>query len=116
MKRDVQATEAKHFFSPKSYVDKQGREVLYGLDWRQRKGELWDRARGLCEEIVGWDDDTEENPGQFDIPVRCKSEGHDPHHVRPRSKGRDDSLANLKLLCRMHHELLDKRKPMWRKS
>ena len=123
MKADRQATEARHFANKKSYVAKDGREVLYGNDWKQRKAELWARASGRCEQHVPKTEQSYKilemaqhttfmfcHPSYFE---RCRSEGHDPHHVTPRSKGRDDRLDNLILLCRMHHDLLDKRKPRW---
>ena len=102
-KRDVQATEAANFFSPKSYVDKQGGEVLFGLDWKERKGQLWARCGGRCEQITS-------------DGMRCRSEAHDPDHIIPRSKGRNDALSNLQALCRLHHDLKHPEKqPQWSK-
>lgn len=104
-KRDVQATEAKHFFSPKSYVAKDGREVLFHLDWKQRVGELRQRCGGRCEYEIPYGG----------ISTRCLREAADPDHIIPRSKGRDDRLSNLQGLCRLHHELKHKaRNPRWR--
>ena len=88
----------KQYLDPRSYMDKLGREVLFGEDWAARKFDLWQRANGKCEYFV-----------------RCTSEAQDPHHIIPRSKGRDDRLSNLQALCRYHHNLMDKRRPMWTK-
>jgi hypothetical protein len=79
-----------------------GSETLVGKDWKKRKQELWNRAGGRCEQLV--------DISLTMIPVRCRTEGHDPHHIIPRSKGRDDRLENLQLLCRLHHDLLDWKK------
>lgn len=109
MKRDRQATIDKQFLDPRSYVTLDGREVLYGEDWKARVEDLRLRSGGYCE----W---------QYvklsikDQVVRCSSQAQDPHHVKPRSKGRDDRLENLQALCRYHHDLLDKRKPRWSKK
>lgn len=107
MKRDVQETAARHFISPKSYVTKDGREVLYEEDWELRKGELWERSGGKCEF-------TELQVGP-DLYMGCRSEAADPHHIVRRSVKRDDRLSNLQALCRFHHDLLDKRKVRWNK-
>ena len=109
MKRDRIATEARHFLSPKSYVTKDGREILYADDWKVRKQELWIRAGGRCE-----------NEWTFGCDIgapmtRCRNEAADPHHVIPRSKGRNDVLENLVALCRACHDQLDRRKPRWTK-
>lgn len=103
MKRDKQATEVKHFIDPKSYVLKDGREVLAGLDWKQRVGELRERSGGRCEKLVSSADPMTHAGGQS--VERCRSEAQDPDHIIKRSKGRDDRLTNLEALCRLHHEL-----------
>jgi hypothetical protein len=92
------------YTDPRSFVRNDGSEVLYGEDWVARKLEIWARGNGKCERIV--DPIAEE---------RCRNEMHDPHHIRKRSKGRDDRASNLIGLCRMHHDLLDERKPRWTK-
>jgi hypothetical protein len=97
MKRDRIATDAAKFEDPKSFIFKDGREFLAGLDWKARKHELWTRARGRCEYI--------NSDG-----IRCRTEAADPHHYIPRSKGRDDRMSNLFALCRFHHNLMDTRK------
>lgn len=94
MKRDRQITEARRFKDPRSYVTKDGREVLYEEDWQERKYELLLRARGQCEYIMANDE-------------RCLREGIDPHHRVLRSTRRNDALKALQLLCRHHHRMVD---------
>ena len=102
-------------YSGKSKVYFDGREVLKGEDWKNRKLELWIRGNGRCERIIGecvnYDKGYPYLNGQ---EVRCSSEMHDPHHIVKRSKKRDDRIENLIGLCRMHHDLLDERKPRLR--
>ena len=111
MKRDVQETAKRNFFDPRSYVAKDGREVLYGLDWKQRVGELRQRSGGQCERM--WKDSSDSLSGSY---IRCRSGAADPHHKIRRSVLRDDRLSNLEALCRLHHELEDERKPRWSKK
>ena len=96
MKDEVEKRE-RGYKDKNSLVRPWGAEELHGADWRKRKLQLWHRCGGQCEEEI--------RPG-----VRCRNDMRDAHHVIPRSKGRDDRLANLKGLCREHHNLLDKRK------
>lgn len=95
-------TCARGFANKKSYVRFDLSEVLYGNDWKQRVAELLARCGGRCEKIVAVNYENEQ--------IRCRNEVADPHHIVKRSKYRDDRLSNLQALCRMHHELLDKRK------
>lgn len=83
-----------------SLVRFDGSETLVGKDWKRRKVELAARSRGICEYI--------NSEGQ-----RCRTPGEDAHHVKPRSKGRDDRLENLAHLCRFHHDLVDWKKLKW---
>lgn len=105
MKRDVELTAARHFLDPKSYVTPDKREICFGRDWLARKAELLARSGGRCEYV-------EQVGGILAGPMmqRCTAEAADPHHKIRRSVARDDRLANLLALCRMHHNLLDKRK------
>lgn len=105
VKKDLQATAEKHFEDKRSYVAKDGREILYGKDWTARKLEVWERGKGRCERMVGTRLDK--------IYERCRNEMTEPHHIVKRSKQRDDRLANLEGLCHLHHDLLDPRKPQW---
>jgi predicted restriction endonuclease len=97
--KDLQETKARHFRDPRSYVRNDGSEVLYQADWTVRKHDVWERGSGRCEYMVGAE--------------RCRSEMQDPHHIVPRSKGRDDRMGNLIGLCRLHHDLFDRRKLQW---
>lgn len=110
LKRDRERTIAQQYLDPKSYACYDGREVLYGEDWKARKKEVWDRAGGRCEQwIVDWTKPV--GSGQ-----RCNGQMHDAHHVEERRKKRDDRMANLKALCRMHHRLAHPEKePKWSK-
>lgn len=95
MKSDVPATRARKFRDPKSYVTPDGREILSGDDWDERKFELLQRSRGQCEYWI--------HP-----EVRCRCEAADPHHVTLRSIQRDDRLSELLAVCRHHHIVLDR--------
>ena len=107
LKRDVQATLAARFEDERSYVCKDGREILYGADWKRRVAELRERCGGSCEAISFW-------AGKE--PVRCCREAADPDHVVKRSKKRDDRLDALQGLCRLHHDLKHpEHKPQWTK-
>ena len=83
-----------------SLVRFDGSETLVGKDWKRRKVELDARSGGRCEYITSANE-------------RCRSEAVDPHHVKPRSKGRDDRIENLQHLCRFHHDLVDWKKLKW---
>lgn len=109
VRKDREATLMGRFEDARSWVDKQGRERLVGLDWRNRKEELFKRCGGRCEQIT-WMRDTPSGPRFTGCYARCASSADDAHHIIPRSKGRDDRLANLQALCRYHHDLLDPRK------
>ena len=111
MKADREATRERHFADRRSYVAKDRREVLYGKDWAERKKELWTRCKGRCEALS----DIIDGSGEVVFTMGCPEQADDPHHVIPRSKGRDDRLSNLQALCRYHHDLLDKRKVRWTK-
>jgi hypothetical protein len=106
---DNEAKKRLGYKHPKSKVRFDGSEVLHGSDWKRRKEELWARCEGRCERIVGVSND-----GHYLLPIRCQASADDPHHIVPRSKGRDDRLSNLEALCRRHHEMLDWKKVYWR--
>jgi hypothetical protein len=112
---DVEETKRRGY-SGKSKVYFDGRERLYGKDWAKRKKEVWERGGGRCERIVGECVSYDKGyPYLNGMEVRCRSEMHDPHHIVKRSKKRDDRLEALIGLCRLHHDLLDERKPRWSK-
>jgi hypothetical protein len=106
--RDEIEKKNRGYTDPRSKVRPGGSEVLYGRDWTKRKQELWGRAGGICERILEmgqiWNDNGISKESVW--YERCRSEGHDPHHIVKRSKKRDDRLENLQLLCRLHHDLL----------
>lgn len=103
MKADKQATEARKFVESKSHVTKDGREVLYKLDWQRRVKELRERCGGRCEYLIYITSDAEGEP----IFERCAREAADPHHIKLRSRSRDDRMTNLLAVCRFHHQMLD---------
>ena len=109
MKKDAQLTELAGFADRRSYVAPDGREVLYGIDWLGRKLQLLERCGGRCEQIVS-------SEGKFGPELRCRADAADPHHIIKRSVQRDDRLANLLALCRLHHNFLDRRQPQWTKK
>ena len=97
MRRDKQLTVTAGFLDKRSYIAPDGRVILYGEDWANRKLGLLARSGGRCEmHSTPWH--------------RCAEEAADPDHIIPRSKGRDDRLRNLQALCRYHHDLKDSRK------
>jgi hypothetical protein len=98
MKSDVTATRARKLKDPKSYVTPDGREILHGEDWDDRRFELLQRSRGRCEYIIDG----------LHGPVRCLRDANDPHHVTLRSIQRDDRLSGLLAVCRHHHVVLDR--------
>ncbi len=104
MKADVQATARRKFRDPKSYVSKDGREVLFNEDWDERRFELLQRSRGQCEYMIHMVDEAGVDCGT----TRCLREAMDPHHLILRSIRRDDRLPNLLAVCRHHHQVLDR--------
>lgn len=83
----------------RSRITNDGREILFGVDWRQRVETMALRDDGMCR------------GGEF-------VEGHpkhhigvgDPHHIKARWPKRDDRLKNLANVCREVHQLLDRRR------
>ena len=100
MKADLQLTAQRQFVERKSYVCKDGREVLHGVDWQRRVKQLRERCGGRCEYMI-------EHPEDAMPSIRCAREAADPHHIKLRSRGRDDRLLNLMAVCRHHHQVLD---------
>jgi hypothetical protein len=101
VKKDIQATEARHFSDKRSYVAKAGQDVLYGADWDARKRELLNRSIGLCEMAR-----LKRNHASG-----CSGKCEEPHHIVRRSQQRDDRLSNLVGLSHFCHISLDPRKP-----
>lgn len=99
--RDEAAKVRLGYTDPRSYVRRDGSEVLYGEDWKQRKEELWKRADGRCEYVCPHS--------------RCGSMAVIPaHYPRPRHPRRDDRLTNLKAYCETHDKLMEPQ--AWRKT
>ena len=98
MKADVQATAARKFGDPGSYVTPDGREILKGIDWTRRVKELSVRAQGRCEYVFKTAEGEE---------LRCARPAQDPHHIVLRSRKRCDKLESLLGVCRHHHQMLD---------
>ena len=106
MKRDFAATEQARFKDKRSYICKDGREVLHGADWVARKQELIERSGGRCErekllhrEHARW----------------CNGYAEEPHHIKKRGNHgvtRDDRLENLVGLSHWCHAAEDSRKIM----
>jgi hypothetical protein len=85
-KRDYFETRLRGYKDKNSFVSLDGREFLCGLDWENRKLELAARDKGSCH----WN--------------MCGKPSRHPHHMKPKGKGGDDSLANLILVCEEHHK------------
>jgi hypothetical protein len=100
LKRDVAATLAARFEDDRSYIAKDGRHVLRGYDWDERKRELLKRSGGRCEFL---------NCQGY----RCSAEGAIPAHIIPRHPLRDDRLSNLKHYCIPHDKQMEKQ--AWRR-
>ena len=72
-----------------------GREILFGLDWCDRVQECFRRDKGVCHTLIG------EVGG---VELICGRPAVDVHHVIKRSKLRDDRMANLLSVCRICHD------------
>jgi hypothetical protein len=101
MKKNVRATLEARFDDERSFVFKDGREFLAGLDWKNRVTELEVRSAGKCEmtKILG-------KPHV----EGCFGRAQEPHHIIRRSVARDDRMLNLAGLSHACHDSLDDRK------
>lgn len=90
---DLEATEARNFKNPRSRVMQDGREVLYGLDYRKRVREVLERDGFRCrvDRIVKKD------------RLFCGAPAEHAHHIIKRSDGRDDRASNLVAICGYCH-------------
>ena len=106
-KRDPLETENRHFLDPRSFISNDGREFLYGEDVSVRRHEVFERSGGFCEE-----------PGcnrQIDefLPAEHPNALH-VHHIKHRSKGGAENMANLQAACtRCHKRHHANREPQW---
>lgn len=96
---DQIATQNAHFKDSESYVCWDGREVLKGIDWKNRVEEVCQRDKGMCQ----W------------CPEPHSCDG-DVHHIVKRSKLRDDRMGNLSWVCRQFHDKHHNRIPKWSTS
>jgi len=103
MLHDEETKKKRGYVERGSIVRYDGSEKLVGKDWRNRKGELLQRSGGRCEWV------NSDNQ-------RCRSFARDPHHIKARSKGRDDRMENLLDVCPLHHDLFDWKKLHWSKK
>jgi hypothetical protein len=101
LNKDADLKIQRGYKHPKSFVRNDGSEVLKGGDWIKRKWELQKRSAGMCERstVLG-------RPHN----VLCYGRGGEPHHIKRRSAGRDDRLANLANLSHACHKAEDPRK------
>jgi hypothetical protein len=112
MKADKEATAARRFKDPKSYVTPDGREILKGEDWRDRVFALTQRSRGQCEYQIDWYEAATNTVSK----TRCLRDAVDPHHRTLRSVKRTDTLEGLLHVCRHHHQVLDKQQRQAKRS
>lgn len=93
---NMAATTDRRFQDPKSRVMRDGREILFGLDWRDRVQECFRRDKGVCHTLIGEVGGVELICGRPAVDV--------DHYPVKRSQGRDDRLSNLVSRCRKCHE------------
>lgn len=83
------------------YLD--GREKLEGEDYKARAREVLARDGGKCQwpcVRFGEIDVVDETQEQI-----CGAPANEhPHHIKKRSKGRDDRAENLMAICDAHHK------------
>lgn len=102
MRVDAEATAAMKYLDRRSYRLLDGREFVFGKDSSKRRQEIYERDMGMC---------------QIKLPHVCPGRvlylGGEWHHVKPKWKGGDDSLANGVWSCRRGHEAAHNRQPKW---
>lgn len=99
--RDEVAKKRLGYTNPKSFVRRDGSEVLHEEDWRARVLQVAMRSLGACERlgILG----RQHEPG-------CDGRGGQPHHIKKRWPRRDDRMSNLADLSDACHKAEDPRK------
>ncbi len=114
---DALTTMARLFKHPKSRVMLDGREILYGLDYKARVREVLERDGYKCQWPTGpacnllrpW-----EVPLSEHAPKCGGSANNHPHHIVKRSKLRDDRAENLMAICDAHHKIAHPEfRPRW---
>jgi len=98
---DVAAKQKRGYTNPKSYVRRDGSEVLHKEDWDARVLQLAIRSSGMCERLSILKRQHETD---------CDGYAGDPHHIAKRWPRRDDRLSNLAALSRACHDAEDPRK------
>lgn len=85
-----------------------GREILNGAAWQERREECFKRARGLCECGCGVYAPLHNVHGNLGTGVTVLVKAGEAHHKRKRGSGggfRDDRLENLEWLTWSCHRL-----------
>jgi len=89
--KDVEQTNYRYqvavYGDRRSYIRRDGAEFLFGSDKKKRYRDVWERDGRRC----------------VDCGLLLPFEAMHPHHRLERSKGGDDSLANLETLCSADH-------------
>jgi|SRR5579864_943927 len=79
-----------------------GREVLTGAAWEQRKREVWELDEGVCQ----WKTPLFHfGTVRCGIPVPWETARYNIDHIVKRSESRDDRASNLRVLCPYHHRM-----------
>jgi len=100
---DQEATHARNFADPMSHIMRDGREILYRDDYKQRVREVLERDGGKCQCMIEMN-----YAGETFAHVPCGEPASVAHHKIKRSKGRDDRAENLVSLCHYHHDAIHK--------
>jgi len=79
-----------------------GREVLTGAAWEQRKREVWERDEQQCQWVV---EDVGYPAMICGVIVGWKDARYNIDHIVKRSESRDDRASNLRVLCPYHHRM-----------
>lgn len=99
MLHDILTKRERGYVERDSKVLYDGAETLVRRDWKRRKEELAERSGGRCEQVTKGE--------------RCRKMATEAHHVKARSKGRDDRITNLLHLCHDCHQALDWKRLHW---
>ena len=80
----------------------EGREILFGADYKARANEVLERDRHRCQ----WPYLIPMGLDGISRQTICNAVANEhPHHKIKRSKGRDDRASNLMAICDAHHLL-----------
>ena len=82
---DRDATEAANFVDKRSYITHEGHQFLFGADLRERRQEVYDRDKGICQ-------------GR-DCGKRVSWNVAHMHHRQGGLVGRCSCAHNLEILC-----------------